>query len=319
MNEIIVALDVETATPKRSSICEIGIAVIRNGEITEKQSWLIQPPGNEYSAMNIGIHGITPEDTKNSPLFPEVWAQVREIVENKIVVCHYSAFDMSAIRAAIELYGLDCPTFDIMCTIWPSKKTVPGLSRYTLSSIYEELFGSPLENHHRACDDAVACAKILLECFSRNNVNNREDIETIFQIHIGHLSPESYCNQHAMRLPYSGERKTPTVKASDIVGSTDKLDPDSYFYEKTVCFTGAFTFSVRKDLFQYIADVGGYPVDSVTKKTDILVVGQQDFRVVGESGMSSKQRKAHDLLSKGQDIEILSETDFLAYASEFGK
>lgn len=43
-----------------------------------------------------------------------------------------------------------------------------------------------------------------------------------------------------------------------------------------------------------------------------LTVGQQDYRVVGDSGMSNKQKKAFQLLEKGQDIEILSETEFLS-------
>ena len=50
----------------------------------------------------------------------------------------------------------------------------------------------------------------------------------------------------------------------------------------------------------------------MTKQTDVLVVGQQDYRVVGEDGMSEKQEKALKLLAKGQDIEILSETEFLS-------
>ncbi|MDD7225215.1 MAG: hypothetical protein PUH48_03835 [Prevotella sp.] len=44
----------------------------------------------------------------------------------------------------------------------------------------------------------------------------------------------------------------------------------------------------------------------------ILVVGQQDYRVVGDFGMSNKQKKALKLLEKGQGIEILSEIEFLS-------
>ena len=61
-----------------------------------------------------------------------------------------------------------------------------------------------------------------------------------------------------------------------------------------------------------MAEVGGIPTDSVTAKTDVLVVGQQDYRVVGDSGMSGKQKKALQLLEKGKHIEILSETEFLS-------
>jgi DNA polymerase-3 subunit epsilon len=42
----------------------------------------------------------------------------------------------------------------------------------------------------------------------------------------------------------------------------------------------------------------------VTKNTDFLVVGQQDYRVVGDDGMSSKQEKAIRLIEKGSDLEI---------------
>ena len=68
-----VAIDLETATADRSSIVQIGITeVIDDGPQTPK-SWLVQPVGNEYDGMNIWIHGITPEVTKDSPSFPEVW------------------------------------------------------------------------------------------------------------------------------------------------------------------------------------------------------------------------------------------------------
>lgn len=308
-----VSFDVETATFERSSICEIGIAIVRDGDIVERKSWLIQPPDNVYDSFNTYLHGIGPKDTKGKPHFPEIWKEVLPFVENKIVVCHNSAFDMGALREALNLYGMGYPTFDIMCTLRISRKTIPGLDRYTLDSVYSNLFDKDMKNHHHACDDATACAEILLECLRRNEVSTREDIETKFALKIGHISPESYSNQHATY----GSSSKDSVRAKDIVGDSSKSDPDNYFFNKSVCFTGTFSFSTRKELQRYIADIGGTPLDGVTKKTDILVVGQQDYRVVGDSGMSSKQRKAYALLKKGQGIEILSENDFLSFASDF--
>ena len=83
------------------------------------------------------------------------------------------------------------------------------------------------------------------------------------------------------------------------------------FYQKKVVFTGALSSMSRTEAQQLIADIGGYPEKGVTNTTNILVVGQQDFRVVGESGMSSKQKKAVDMKDKGFEIEIISEQDFL--------
>ena len=71
-----VAIDFETATGKRSSICEVGICVVRNGEIVETKSWLVRPENNYFSERNIEIHGIYPEDTANAPSFREVWEEI---------------------------------------------------------------------------------------------------------------------------------------------------------------------------------------------------------------------------------------------------
>ena len=71
-----IAIDFETANGKRASICEVGICVVRNCEIDEKRSWLVQPEGNYYSYWNVQCHGITPEDTEEAPSFPEVWREI---------------------------------------------------------------------------------------------------------------------------------------------------------------------------------------------------------------------------------------------------
>ena len=48
-----IAIDFETATGKRASICEAGICVVRDGEIVETRSWLVRPQGNR---MILSIH-----------------------------------------------------------------------------------------------------------------------------------------------------------------------------------------------------------------------------------------------------------------------
>ena len=55
-----VAIDLETATQSRNSICEIGITVVKNTTIVESKSWLVEPPDNFYQPFNIAIHHITP-------------------------------------------------------------------------------------------------------------------------------------------------------------------------------------------------------------------------------------------------------------------
>lgn len=68
MKEIsFIAFDVETATASRSSICQIGYVKVINNSVIEQESYLVQPPNNEYSARNSCINGIAALMTKNKP------------------------------------------------------------------------------------------------------------------------------------------------------------------------------------------------------------------------------------------------------------
>lgn len=166
-------------------------------------------------------------------------------------------------------------------------------------------------NHHRAGEDAEACAKVFIECIKKDGVNSFAELLEKYQQKCGRFSDQYFRPQRSIR-DYSNKKG---IDLGAIQGDPDKIDEGSYFYGKAVCFTGKCQYGIRKDLLQMIADIGGIPMDSVTAKTDILIVGQQDYRVVGDSGMSSKQKKAMALKDKGQDIEIMSEAYFLSIMS----
>lgn len=46
-----IAIDFETATSKRASICEMGICVVRQEEIVETRSWLVRLEDNRYQYL----------------------------------------------------------------------------------------------------------------------------------------------------------------------------------------------------------------------------------------------------------------------------
>ena len=106
-----IALDLETATWSKSSICEIGIAIVKDSKVVETKSWLVRPYRNRYDSFNISIHGITPEMTKDSPSFKEVWREVQPYLENQVVVAHNTAFDMYALKHAFEENEMPYPNF----------------------------------------------------------------------------------------------------------------------------------------------------------------------------------------------------------------
>ncbi len=65
-----IAFDVETATSKRNSLCQLGYAVVKDLEIVDTGNFLVKPPGNEYEARNSVIHKITALDTNEAPASP---------------------------------------------------------------------------------------------------------------------------------------------------------------------------------------------------------------------------------------------------------
>jgi len=299
-----VAIDLETATSARSSICQIGITVVVNGIPQKPKSWLVQPEGNIYDSMNIWIHGITPEDTKNSPSFPEVWKEVLPYLNGKIVVAHNTSFDMYALRDAFNKYGIEYPTFDYFCTLRIARYIIKGCYSYSLDIVLKHL-NIEFEHHHKADSDSMGCAKLLLKCLEIDN-SRLYDLEKKYNFHKGKFSPNCFI----AHLQNEKEYKYDSIIKS-LEEHPELVDKGNYFFGKSVCFTGTCQYGTRKELLQKIKDVGGIPTNDVVKDTDVLVVGQQNYRVVGEDGMSNKQKKALKFLKEGYDIEILSEIEFI--------
>lgn len=156
-----IAIDFETATASRASVCEAGICVVRDGKVAGTHSWLVRPPGNVYSYWNMRIHGIGPGDTANSPAFPEVWAEISECLKsNPVLVAHNAAFDMGCIRKSLELYGMDKPAVTYYCSLRAARRLY-DFGCNTLSYLCDR-FDIPCGQHHRAGDDAEMCARLFL-------------------------------------------------------------------------------------------------------------------------------------------------------------
>ncbi len=156
-----IAIDFETATGKRSSICEAGICVVKEGKVVETKSWMVRPEGNAYSYWNIQIHGIRPDDTAYAPAFPEVWIEIlKYLEETPVLVAHNAAFDISCIRKSLELYGLEKPEVDYYCTLRAARHNY-DFGCNTLGYLCDQ-FDIPEGKHHRAGDDAEMCARLFL-------------------------------------------------------------------------------------------------------------------------------------------------------------
>ena len=84
---------------------------------------------------------------------------------------------------------------------------------------------------------------------------------------------------------------------------------DIDFNGKLICLTGDFDCGERKEVQERLSSLGATVVSSVTRKTDILLVGERgsDSWACGTYG--TKAKKAIELRSKGYPIMILKEKD----------
>ena len=111
-----VAIDFETANGARSSVCSVGLVIVRNGIVIDKIYELIKPEPNHYSYWNVMVHGLTNEDTDNSPVFPDVWCNIASKIEGLPLVAHNSPFDSSCLKAVFKSYQMDYPDYEFHCT-----------------------------------------------------------------------------------------------------------------------------------------------------------------------------------------------------------
>ncbi len=157
------AIDFETANGSRSSVCSVGIVIVRGGEIVEKIYRLIKPAPNFYAWFCQRVHGLSGEDTCDASEFPAVWAEIAPLIEGLPLVAHNAPFDSGCLQAVHEHYSMPYPHYTFHCTCQASRKIfgkqLPNHQLHTVSAHC----GFDLTNHHHALADAEACAVIALQ------------------------------------------------------------------------------------------------------------------------------------------------------------
>ena len=156
------AIDFETANGERSSVCSVGVVVVRGGKVYDTFYSLIQPEPNYYTWFCQRVHGLDPDDTDSAEVFPKVWARVAPLIEGLPLVAHNSPFDEGCLRAVMRVYQMDWPDYKFYCTCRAARRHLRYLPNHQLHTVAEAC-GFHLENHHHALADAEACAAIAIK------------------------------------------------------------------------------------------------------------------------------------------------------------
>ncbi len=275
-----VAIDVETANPDLASICQIGVVAFEAGQVSETWQSFIDPEDYFYWG-NTSIHGIRKEDVFGAPTLPQIHERLKGLLGGQ-VVAHHSAFDRLAFGKVISKYQLpeiDCTWVDtvkVARRAWPAF-AAGGYGLANLAGVFAIAF-----QHHAAHEDARVAGEIFQKAITDTG-----------------LTVSDWVNRIGQPINLSGKQ------TSSRQGNTD-----GPLAGETVVFTGALSFTRRK-IADLAAEAGCDVASGVTKQTTSLVVGDQDTSRLAGQEKSSKHCKAEELLTKGQVLRILGESDFL--------
>ena len=153
-----IAIDFETANPKRVSACAIGYAKVCDCEIAENNGYLIKPVGG-HAPFQSKIHGIKEEHTFDKPEFGEMFSEIQDIFNYPLVA--YSLFNKQVLNALSEHFSLGL-RFEYIDSCSLAKEQLPNLKNHKLKTLIKH-FELPSFKHHDATEDALACAKVFLK------------------------------------------------------------------------------------------------------------------------------------------------------------
>jgi len=278
------AIDVETANSDMASICQIGFVIYENGQIKKEWSSLLNPE-DYFDFWNESIHNITEEEVIDSPKFPEVYEFLKQNLESYICVSH-THFDRVSINRTCEKYGLPLIQNNWIDTAKVSRRCWEEFAYkgYGLVNVCEKLGYS--FTHHDALEDAKASAYILLSA-----IKEKENTIDDWLARINN--------------PILSNAKN----YSDSI--SNEGNPNGNLFGEVLVFTGSLQIP-RREASLLASEIGCKVVNGVTKKTTLLVVGDQDISKLSGKDKSSKQLKAEELKNNGHNIRILKESDFVA-------
>lgn len=276
-----VAVDLETANPRMSSICQIGVVTFEDGIEVDAEVRLVNPQ-DYFDPYNVAIHGITEDRVKGAPRFTELHDWLCSCTSGEVVACH-THFDRVALNQACGRHALNPLPCQWLDTARVARRAWSQFAQsgYGLANLAHH-FGITFQ-HHDALDDARTAGRILLRAIEETGF---DPVEWIRRCNL------SNCPGSSANIRREGDGDGPLVG-------------------ENIVFTGALQIP-RREAADVAHEAGAAVEPNVTKTTTLLVVGDQDIDKLAGHTKSSKHRKAEKLIEAGQTIRILGEADFMS-------
>ena len=299
------AIDFETTNSYRGSPCSVGLVKVRDGQLVDEAFTLIRPLArfSHFDGFNTWLHGIDAQMVANAPHWRQVAGRIVRYTGCDTLVCHNAGFDIGVIRYACIADDIPWPSLDFLCTLVLARRAY-RLPSYRLPFVAAQC-DVDFHAYHKASDDARCAALIAVAMARKQGAQTLADLAGSFGVSIGHMETGHYAP--SVRHGPGGHGHT-LIRP----GANPDADPEHPFYGRVIVFTGTLMSRTRQMAWEDVVRVGGIPECGVTKQTNILVIGDINPAVLAPGMVTTgKAVKAFALQDKGQDIEIMTEDDFI--------
>ena len=175
--------DIETTgqKPDDSEIIEIATVMVQNGQIKKDFCSYIKPliAIPDFITQMTGIRNENVKDAERAEPVLKDWLK---FVEGGYYFCaHNVMFDYDFIYRNLQICNLPLENLNklkFFCTVKTARILYPDLPSRKLNDLIKH-FNIPVEKRHRALDDAMATAKILLIFFEQIKQRKKELLEII--------------------------------------------------------------------------------------------------------------------------------------------
>lgn len=294
-NYTIIDLETTGFSPRFDDIIELGAVRVRNGVITEQFQQLVNP-GHEIDEFITEKTGITDDMLAGMPYLNEVIESYIAFIGADVIVGHNVNFDINFLYDNLLTLRNKPVTNDYIDTMRLAKKLLPELEHHRLKDLLEH-FHLPPREQHRSLNDCLITYDVF-KALKTDVITKYESLEAFYS------SFKKHSNSHAK------------LDLRTITATIDDIDTSHPLYGKVCVFTGALERFTRADAAQIVVNCGGIAGNGVTKKTNFLILGNNDYCKSIKDGKSSKQKKAELYIQQGYDLIILPEDVFYDMISE---
>lgn len=285
-----VVIDIETTglTPDYDEIIELSALKVSGNNVIDSFSSLVKPT-HKIDDFIVSYTGITNEMLQDAPSIKTALPAFLDFIGDSLIVGHNANFDINFIYDYTELILKKTFSNDFVDTMRLSRWLLKELPSHKLQAVID-FYSIGTTVQHRAladCQSTLECLQYLCS----TAISEYQTLEGFY----------AYVKER--------KRKKKTSAKGIAPESEEAFDIDNLFYQKRCVFTGTLSRMTRKEAMQLVVNIGGICEDTITKKTNFLIIGNQDYAKV-KDGKSSKHKKAEQYKLKGQDIEIISEDVF---------